>query len=242
MKMIKLNAIDSTNSYLKKLLTKENLDDLTVVMSKNQTKGKGRNGNIWENEPNLNLAFSIYKRFKSLSVNERFMLNVLSSVSVYELLKKYNLFNLSIKWPNDIMSENKKISGILIENSFRGNKINHTIIGIGININQSVFKNLPNATSIFLEKGVKYSVEQIADELLEVFKKNFIYFEQNENKLFDFYKSVLFRQNINSNFITPELNEFKGKIISVNKKGVLTIKQKNQQNLEYKEDEIKMKI
>ena len=242
MKMIKLDAIDSTNSYLKKLLNKENLVDLTVVISKNQTKGKGRNGNIWENEPNLNLAFSIYKRFKNLTVNERFMLNVLSSVSVYEVLTKYNLFNLTIKWPNDIMSENKKISGILIENNVRGNKINYTIIGIGININQPSFKNLPNATSIFIEKGVKYSVEKIANELVEVFNKNFRYFERNDSKLFDIYNSVLFRQNINSNFITPEMNEFRGKIVSVNKKGILTIKQKNQENLEYKEDEIKMKI
>ena len=59
MKIIKLDAIDSTNSYLKKLLTKESLDDLTVVISKHQTKGKGRNGNIWANDASLNLAFSI---------------------------------------------------------------------------------------------------------------------------------------------------------------------------------------
>ena len=75
-----------------------------------------------------------------------------------------------------------------------------------------------------------------------MFNKNFRCFERNDSKLFDIYNSVLFRQNINSNFITPEMNEFRGKIVSVNKKGILTIKQKNQEYLEYKEDEIKMKI
>jgi len=110
MKMIKLDAIDSTNSYLKRLLTKDSLDDLTVVVSKHQTKGKGRNGNIWENEASLNLAFSIYKKFNNLDVKDKFMLNVISSLSVFQLLKENNLNKLTIKWPNDIMTGKEKIS------------------------------------------------------------------------------------------------------------------------------------
>ena len=82
MKIIKLDAIDSTNSYLKKLLNKESLDDLTVVVSKHQTKGRGRNGNLWLNKPSLNLAFSIYKRFSDFEIDKKFMLNVISSISV----------------------------------------------------------------------------------------------------------------------------------------------------------------
>ena len=110
MKIIKLDAIDSTNSYLKKLLNKESLDDLTVVVSKHQTQGRGRNGNVWLNKPSLNLAFSIYKRFSDFEIDKKFMLNVISSISVYETLKKYNLLDLTIKWPNDIMTADKKIS------------------------------------------------------------------------------------------------------------------------------------
>ena len=170
MKIIKLDAIDSTNSYLKKLLNKESLDDLTVVVSKHQTQGRGRNGSVWSNKPSLNLAFSIYKRFRNLETNKKFMLNVIASVSVYETLKKYNLCDLSIKWPNDIMTGNKKISGILIENNIRGNKIKYSVIGIGININQSEFKSLPNATSVFIETGKINSVETIAQELQKILK------------------------------------------------------------------------
>jgi len=94
MKMIKLDAIDSTNSYLKRLLLKDSLDDLTVVVSKYQTSGKGRNGNIWQNQASLNLAFSIYKKFNNLNIKDKFMLNVISSLSVFQLLKENNL-NLS---------------------------------------------------------------------------------------------------------------------------------------------------
>ena len=143
MKIIKLDAIDSTNSYLKRLLTKGKLDDLTVVVSKHQTKGKGRNENIWENEASLNLAFSIYKKFKKLHVDDKFMLNVISSLSVFQLLKENNLNKMKIKWPNDIMTVNGKISGILIENSVKGKLINESVIGVGINVNQKKFDALP---------------------------------------------------------------------------------------------------
>jgi len=240
--MIKLDAIDSTNSYLKKLLLKENINDFTVVVSKHQTNGRGRNGNLWANKPSLNLAFSVYKRFINFSVNEKFMLNIVSSVSVYEVLKKYKLNNLTIKWPNDIMTENKKIAGILIENSVRGNKINHSVIGVGININQSQFLDLPNATSVFLESGKKHSVEKIAVELKDAFKKNFTNFEIRETELIEFYNSVLFKRNVTTDFTTVNAKKIQGTIIGVNKEGILSLKQKNHKVFEYAENQIKMKI
>jgi len=242
MKMIKLDAIDSTNSYLKKLLLKENINDFTVVVSKHQTNGRGRNGNLWVNKPSLNLAFSVYKRFINFSVNEKFMLNIVSSVSVYEVLKKYKLNNLTIKWPNDIMTENKKIAGILIENSVRGNKINHSVIGVGININQSQFLDLPNATSVFLESGKKHSVEKIAVELKDAFKKNFTNFEIRETELIEFYNSVLFKRNVTTDFTNVNAKKIQGTIIGVNKEGILSLKQKNHKVFEYAENQIKMKI
>ena len=242
MKMIKLDAIDSTNSYLKKLLLKENINDFTVVVSKHQTNGRGRNGNLWVNKPSLNLAFSVYKRFINFSVNEKFMLNIVSSVSVYEVLKKYKLNNLTIKWPNDIMTENKKIAGILIENSVRGNKINHSVIGVGININQSQFLDLPNATSVFLESGKKHSVEKIAVELKDAIKKNFTNFEIRETELIEFYNSVLYKRNIIADFTTVDAKKIQGTIIGVNKEGILSLKQKNHKVFEFSENQIKMKI
>jgi BirA family biotin operon repressor/biotin-[acetyl-CoA-carboxylase] ligase len=242
MKLIKLDAIDSTNSYLKKLLNKESLDDLTVVVSKHQTKGRGRNKNIWINKPSLNLAFSIYKRFIDFDMDKKFMLNVISSISVYQTLKKYNLYDLTIKWPNDIMSGNKKISGILIENSTRGNRINHTVIGIGININQNKFKNLPNATSVFIETGKLNSVETIALELQKTLEKNFNRLKLNENEFMDIYNSLLFRKNEISNFSTLDMSKFQGEIINVNKKGKIKIRQSNQQFFRHSENQIKLII
>ena len=242
MKIIKLDAIDSTNSYLKKLLNKESLDDLTVVVSKHQKQGRGRNGNIWSNKPSLNLAFSIYKRFSDFEIDKKFMLNVISSISVYETLKKYNLFDLTIKWPNDIMTEDKKISGILIENNIRGKKIKHSVIGIGININQSKFKNLPNATSIFIETGKLNSVETIACELQKILEKNFNLFKINENELIKNYNSLLYKKNETSNFSANDMSKFQGNIIKVGIDGKITIRVSNKQLSKYSESEIKLII
>lgn len=242
MKIIKLDAIDSTNSYLKKLLNKKTLDDLTVVVSKHQTQGRGRNGNIWSNKPSLNLAFSIYKRFSDFEIDKKFMLNVISSISVYETLKKYNLFDLTIKWPNDIMTEDKKISGILIENNIRGKKIKHSVIGIGININQSKFKNLPNATSIFIETGKLNSVETIACELQKILEKNFDLFKINENELIKNYNSLLYKKNETSNFSANDMSKFQGNIIKVGIDGKITIRVSNKQLSKYSESEIKLII
>jgi BirA family biotin operon repressor/biotin-[acetyl-CoA-carboxylase] ligase len=237
--MIKLDAIDSTNSYLKRLLTKDSLDDLTVVVSKHQTKGKGRNGNIWKNESSLNLAFSIYKKFNKLDVKDKFMLNVISSLSVFQLLKENNLNKLTIKWPNDIMTGKEKISGILIENSIKGKLINHSVIGVGINVNQKKFKDLPNATSLFIETGLKFSLDSLANRLAEIFSKNFFLFDKNEDDLLEYYNSQLFLKNKDSNFKGLDNKNFSGKIIRVNKKGELRIWKSNKEHINYLENTIK---
>ena len=239
MKMIKLDAIDSTNSYLKRVLLKDSLDDLTVVVSKHQTRGKGRNGNIWENQASLNLAFSIYKKFNNLNVKNKFMLNVISSLSVFQLLKENNLNKLTIKWPNDIMAGNGKISGILIENSVKGKLINHSIIGIGINVNQKKFNDLPNATSLFMETGLEFSLDSLASRLVEIFSKNFLRFKKNEEDLLKFYNNQLYLKNIDSNFIDLDKKKFSGKIICVNIKGELKIRKTNKEEINYSENKIR---
>ena len=242
MKIIKLDAIDSTNSYLKSLLNKENLDDFSVVTAKHQKKGKGRNGNIWENEPSLNLAFSIYKKFDKFPILEKFYLNIIASVSVFELLEKYDLKNINIKWPNDIMTENKKISGILIENNIKGNLITHSIIGIGINVNQRIFKNIPNATSTYIQTGLTNSVEKLAENLQEIFKKKFLDFEKNASDLLFHYNKHLFQKNIKAKYISKKDEIFFGKIISVDEYGTIEIEKSNGDILNFKENEIKIKI
>jgi len=116
MKVIKLDAIDSTNEFLKGLSSKQQLENFTVVTAENQTKGKGQMGSVWDSEAGKNLTMSVFVKDSLSDVNQIFKLNIGVALAVIEALETFNIPNLMIKWPNDIMSYNFKIAGILIEN------------------------------------------------------------------------------------------------------------------------------
>lgn len=149
MKIIKLNAIDSTNSFLKELVATSFVENQTVVVTKEQTQGRGQVNTKWVSTPGKNLTFSMYVEFKNLKITQQRFLNYACSLSVFEVLDELNIPKLAVKWPNDILSDKKKICGILIETTFKSNTIKSAIIGVGLNVNQENFDvNLPNASSI----------------------------------------------------------------------------------------------
>ena len=166
MNIIKLDAIDSTNNYLKKMILHGGINDYTVVTAKFQTEGKGQLGTKWESEHSKNLICSVYKKNINIKVQDQFVISALVSLALVKTLRKINLSNLHIKWPNDIMSDNKKICGILIENIVMENYIKDIVIGIGLNVNQTIFNNLPNATSIKNLIGATCSIDEILEDLL----------------------------------------------------------------------------
>ena len=239
MKLIKLDAIDSTNIYVKELVAKGDIKNYTAVISKYQTNGRGRNNSIWQDEPSKNLNFTLYKEFNSFKIENKFLLNIISSISVFKLLKKYNLKNLSVKWPNDIMTGNKKISGILIENNIRGKLINYSVIGIGINVNQLNFKNLPKATSLHIETGVTNSPELMAEELQQILKLNFELMQENPEKLLDDYNKFLFEKDKTVNYLTNN-KILLGRLIKVNKLGEILIRNNDGVIEKFNLDEIKL--
>lgn len=160
----------STNSYCKELLSSTPMPpEGLVVQTGFQSQGKGQMGNVWQVEEGKNLTFSciIYPDF--LAPTEQFYLNMAVSLSITELLDEY-VGNAKIKWPNDIYIGNKKIAGILIENSLMGSKLQSSIIGVGLNINQNSFAGLPNATSLFMELGVDYSITYLLQQWCALFE------------------------------------------------------------------------
>ena len=148
MQLIKLNATDSTNNYLKKLMLETVLDDFSVVVTNHQTKGRGQMGSEWSSEKDKNLTFSVLKSKTSLLLHQQFMLSILVSLSIVKTLEGYNIPKLAIKWPNDILSDHHKIAGILIENSIKNQQIEFSVIGIGLNVNQEIFEGLPKVCSL----------------------------------------------------------------------------------------------
>ena len=224
MNIIKLDAIDSTNSYLKKIILEKDISDYTIVTANFQTEGKGQLGYMWESEDSKNLLCSIYKKDLGIKVEDQFVLSMLVSLSIIRTLEKLNLPKLYIKWPNDIMSDNKKICGILVENMVKQNSIKESVIGIGLNVNQNTFKNLPNATSIKKIKGVAFNIDELLNDLVNNIKKQFIDFNQSKiDLIFRQYEDVLYRINIPSTFKNSEGDVFTGFIKGVNNLGRLKV-------------------
>ena len=164
-KIIRLPETESTNQTLRLLANAGNLANKSIVWTDFQTKGRGQVGNSWESAPGMNLLCSILFYPSHLSVNQSFAVLELASLSVKSTLEKY-VSDISIKWPNDIYFQNKKISGILIENDIAVDIITRSIIGIGINLNQTEFiSDAPNPVSLSMITGRTYDIEEVLNEL-----------------------------------------------------------------------------
>jgi BirA family biotin operon repressor/biotin-[acetyl-CoA-carboxylase] ligase len=217
MSIIKLNAIDSTNDFLKVLSRNQSVDNFTAVVAQKQTNGKGQMGAVWHSEDGKNLIMSVLVKDVLKDVDEIFHLNVAVALSVIQVLEAFNLPNLSVKWPNDIMSDQKKICGILIENTIKSETNVESIIGIGLNVNQLRFDNLPKASSMAVICEKEFDLDAILDLVIFQIKKNCSWILSNQSdKLWQEYHKKLFKINVPMAFEDVFQNKFMGII-----KGVL---------------------
>jgi BirA family biotin operon repressor/biotin-[acetyl-CoA-carboxylase] ligase len=228
MKLIKLDAIDSTNDFLKQLSVEKALVNFTVVTAENQTNGKGQMGAKWDSETGKNLIFSVLVKNVLNNITEIFDLNVAVALSVLTTLEKNNIPNLSIKWPNDILSDNKKVAGILIENTIKNNGEITSIIGVGLNVNQLNFDNLPKASSLAVIMKKELDKEVILKQLIASLKSNCDLLQnKSASQLWKSYKNNLFKKGIPMAFSLPDGTKFMGIIKSVNSSGNLELKLEN---------------
>lgn len=147
----------------------------TVIITDHQTGGRGQAGRSWVSEPGSNLTFSIIYDTSFLPVGAQYTLNMAVALGVSRAVQETLPESLvRIKWPNDILCGGKKVAGILIENSVRGNRLHHSIVGIGLNVNQSEFPGLPSATSILLESGVPADREAILATVCRAVEEDFL--------------------------------------------------------------------
>ncbi len=225
MKIIKLDAIGSTNTFLKELCHKNDVENLTVVITDGQTKGRGQMQSVWESEIGKNLIFSILIRFVPLEVENQFYISKVISLAIHEFLASVLDKKIDIKWPNDILAEQKKICGVLIENTVKKAKVHQSIVGIGLNVNQEVFNNLPNATSMKLVSKEDYILDDLLEKLVVSIKKYVsVLNDKNFNLIDKLYLEKLYKLNVPSMFkSTVTDNLFMGKIIGISKQGQLKV-------------------
>ncbi len=218
MRIIKLDAIESTNSFLKDLSVSSKINDFTVVVAKEQTLGRGQMNTKWISEAGKNLIFSVFIKHHKLHILNQTFLNFAISISINEAIASLKLPKLAVKWPNDILSEKKKICGILIENSLKGMYIDSSVAGVGLNVNQLKFPdNLPNASSIAMVLKKEIDLEELLTVILKKVEMNIGLLRNKQfEKLEEKYLNVLFKKNVPSMFKDTQNVFFMGKIIGVN--------------------------
>jgi BirA family biotin operon repressor/biotin-[acetyl-CoA-carboxylase] ligase len=167
--IIWLERVDSTNDEARRHISE--IDNLSVVSALEQTKGRGQRGNRWSSQPGENLTFSLVVKDFRIKANEQSAISQATALSLVDLLSRHEI-KARIKWPNDIYAGDEKICGILIENSLKGSDIDWSIIGIGLNVNQTAFpEDLPNPTSMKLCTGNSnpYNTREILEEFMGIF-------------------------------------------------------------------------
>ncbi|GAA4798835.1 biotin--[acetyl-CoA-carboxylase] ligase [Litoribaculum gwangyangense] len=223
MQLIKLDAIDSTNSFLREMIYNGMVTDYTVVVTKHQTNGRGQMGTVWNSEQGKNLMFSMFKDLSIHDVEFPFYISMAMSLAILKTLKTLNIPYLSIKWPNDILSEDKKVCGILIENVIK-NRLNSTIIGVGLNVNQTRFIDLPKASSLKNITGIHYDLDEILHSIVANARMYSKLLQQGYyDKVKKEYEANLFRIDKPSTFENAKGELFSGFIKGVTKYGKLMV-------------------
>jgi len=238
--IVLLDSVDSTNNYAMAMIQKGDRSAINPIFAMEQTQGKGRRGKHWRSNKGANIMLSIPAQMQWLAVSHQFQLSVAVALGCRDLLSKFILANLFIKWPNDIFISDRKAGGILIENIIKGTLWQWTIIGIGLNINQEEFEELNlRATSLKLETGQAFDVLTLAQELVSVVLKRIEELKSgNFEKMLEEYNQHLFARNKTVKLKKESIN-FQTKILRVSSSGQLITKDALERRFDFDEVEFK---
>ena len=223
--LIKTETTASTNNYANELLANNEPIEGTAILAEYQQQGKGQRGNGWVSDYGLNLLVSYIFYPKFLQPKNHFYLNIITSIAVADLVKKNTNAKVTVKWPNDIYCGNNKIAGILIENTVSGHSFTSSVIGIGLNVNQTIFPDFSiKATSLALEKDMILDRNEIFNDLSLILEKYYLMLKEGKyDKLKADYTNLLYRKNEKCNYLING-KIFSGEIISVDDDGKLVMK------------------
>ncbi|PIQ22970.1 MAG: biotin--[acetyl-CoA-carboxylase] ligase [Cytophagales bacterium CG18_big_fil_WC_8_21_14_2_50_42_9] len=226
--LVYLPQCDSTNNIAHDLLIKNKATEGCVVITSAQTRGRGQRGNSWEAEPGKNITLSVVLKPSFIAVAKQFSLNIAVSLAVADLVKAFlPEQRLKVKWPNDLYYGNKKLGGILIENTISNLYLQHSIIGIGLNINQLSFTN-NQAVSLAQLTGEEYALETIIEQLLSCLEVRYLELKQGKLAKQKFeYLQILFHYQEEYNYQIAD-TIISGKILGVAENGKLGLQVNNE--------------
>jgi BirA family biotin operon repressor/biotin-[acetyl-CoA-carboxylase] ligase len=230
--IILLDEVESTNNYASQLVS-DRVENGTVVLARFQNRGRGQAGNGWESESGKNLLMSMVLYPEFLDASRQFLISKIVSLALFDLLKD-EVETLSVKWPNDLYIGSRKLAGILIEHAVKGIKLESTIVGIGLNLNQEHFESdAPNPVSLKQITGQDYLIVEIAKQFLVHFRRWYDVLQSGSYTSIDeAYFSVLFGKEEWRRY-RDENGIFEGRITGVGEFGQLIIEDRSAHAVDY---------
>jgi len=224
-RIIRLKETASTNTYVKE--NSRALDSGDMVTTFAQTAGRGQRGNSWESDAGSNITASMLMRWSNFPANRQFLISQAVSLGIVDFLVGYCGVECSIKWPNDIYYEDRKICGILIEHVVSGSVIEQTIIGMGINLNQREFvSDAPNPVSVWQLNGRETDVRQAEEALYDCLMRRLDLLPAEEEAIAREYRDNLWRgTGIHTFADALENRVYRGRIAEIEHAGYLWIEE-----------------
>lgn len=231
--IVRLDSVNSTNQFLADLCLENNIEEGTAILALEQTEGRGQKGTIWKSEAGKNLIVSFLIKPHFLLVSDQFLLSKMVALSVLKTIQKFvpEKTEIKIKWPNDIYVNSQKISGILIENSILNSKLRQSIIGIGINTNQTEFSPEFNAISLKNITKNEITIDSVFNELSMNLNHHYSLLKQQQLiRINDSYQKELYRLNVWSKF-EYQSEMIEARITGVDSSGKLQLIKRDNQRI-----------
>ncbi|MCW3107193.1 MAG: biotin--[acetyl-CoA-carboxylase] ligase [Segetibacter sp.] len=229
-----LSEVGSSNNYAMQMVQAHLAAHGTTWFAHFQNAGKGQRGKLWNAEPGQNIMMSCVLEPNTLSIDNQFVLNTAVALGCFDFFNKYTIDKTCIKWPNDIYWGDRKAGGILIENVLKGEEWKYSIVGIGININQTLFPNgIRNPVSLKQITGKTFNVIDLAKELCSYLENRWKQLLTTPyDKILEEYSYHLYKINQQATF-KKENAIFTATVKGVNKKGELLVNTDNQTTIPY---------
>ncbi len=216
-------SIDSTNVYAAELISNKKPVAGTVIDTAHQTHGHGQKDRRWWSPAGVNITLSLILRPEWLAIERQFLLNVMTSLAITRTIQEYTSKKVEIKWPNDVYVEGKKISGILIQNGIQGKKIQYSILGIGLNVNQRIWPDdVQNPTSVSLASKAEIDITQVKQKLFSNLEIEHHVIQSEPDTAIERYVDLLYKKDILTTFYLGQ-EEVQGVIKTIDGFGRLII-------------------
>ncbi len=218
--------LPSTNAYAQELLAKSKPIEGTVISAATQTQGRGQIGSRWESPAGQSLSLSVVLYPHFLNAQQQFNLNIMTALALRDAIAPHARSAVEVKWPNDVFLGGKKAGGILIQNQLAGSRVQHSIVGTGVNVNQPAFpESLPMATSLYLDTGTEHSLDTLTSGYLLALEQRYLQLRagQHNRLIRDYYQHLIGYQSLRQ-YALPDGRVITAEIAGVDKSGKLLLR------------------